>query len=310
MTENTDENRRIPILRWQRRRRHSSIGTCHSCTIHNTTKAAVRRKWRRPLTTSTYALLSCYLIQQQSSNHNSHHFTNARAVTWSNGPEDKFFCGLAWDELDCATRQNCRSGRDEECEGHETHGIQCFANTDCDTKMGGAAAFVSGVLDRPKEPTMSPNVVDFESLVEGGLFVPTKSPVEAGGPTYIPTEFPIAPPPDFEGPSDDPTDHWWCGIGIDNANKKCEVHCPNSSECPLGEICYFGTTCDARTHGPTPPPTRGPTQAPTTAEPTVSREPTGFPTVSFPPTNEPTMQGPTGSPTPMPTGRPVSFIVC
>jgi len=158
--------------------------------------------------------------------------------------------------------------------------------------------------DATEVPTMSPtHVVDFDSLMNG-LFVPTSSPVAAGGPTRIPTEFPIGPPPDFDGPSDDATDHWYCGIGIDDANAKCEYHCPTSVECPMGHICYFGTGCDARTHEPTPPPTRRPTQSPTTSPPTISFEPTGTPTISRPPTYYPTILGPTKSPSLKPTGKP------
>ena len=36
-------------------------------------------------------------------------------VTWSGGPEDRYFCGTSYDDasIACAARQNCRSGRDE-----------------------------------------------------------------------------------------------------------------------------------------------------------------------------------------------------
>ncbi|KAL7542692.1 hypothetical protein ACHAXR_012001, partial [Thalassiosira sp. AJA248-18] len=233
---------------------------------------------------------------------------NAAVVTWNNGPEDNFFCGHAWDDPNCATRQNCRSGRDSECEGHESHGIQCFANTNCDTKFGGSAAYVPGLVgykvDKGERPTASPSDLDFDSLVGGGLFVPTRSPHTPGDPTHIPTEFPIGAPPDFVGSSDDPTDHMYCGVGIDDASFRCATHCPNANECPLGEICYYRTSCDHRTHAPTPPPTRGPTLAPTTGTPTVSPAPTEKPTVSWPPTESPTMPRPSASPIVKPTQRP------
>ena len=28
--------------------------------------------------------------------------------------------------------------------------------------------------------------------------------------------------------------HWFCGIGINDANAKCGVHCPTAAECPMG----------------------------------------------------------------------------
>lgn len=233
----------------------------------------------------------------------------AGVVTWSNGPEDKFFCGLVWDEPDCAARQNCRSGRDDECEGSDTHGIKCFAETNCDTKFGGAAAWVSGQYDVEMIPTSPPETIDFDTLLEEGLFAPTRAPHTPGTPTHIPTEFPIGPPPDFEDTSDDPSDHWYCGFGIDDASKRCATHCPNTNECPVGEVCYFRTACDARTHAPTPPPTRRPTQSPTTGRPTVSPSPTEVPTFSWPPTHFPTLPGPTSSPSPPPTGKPVSVHI-
>ena len=30
-------------------------------------------------------------------------------------------------------------------------------------------------------------------------------------------------------------DHMFCGIGIDDASARCEVHCPSASECPTGQ---------------------------------------------------------------------------
>lgn len=62
----------------------------------------------------------------------------------------------------------------------------------------------------------------------------------------IPTEVPIGPPPPLDYPSEDATDHWYCGVGIDDANEKCGQHCPTASECPIGQICYFGTTCELK----------------------------------------------------------------
>ena len=267
----------------QRRRRllSSVAGTCQSCTMTNTKTTIRRNRKRRPRplsfgyspnrrtstkTTTPVILLSTLQLLTITINNTTH----AAIVTWSNGPEDKYFCGYAWDDPDCASRQNCRSGRSEDCEGHLSHGVECFANTDCDTKFGGAAAFIEGRFDDLDlgVPTVYPTEVlevDFDSLVDG-LFTPTSSPVKPGGPTVIPTEVPIGAPPDFVGLSDEPRDHWYCGIGIEDASSKCMTHCPQMFGCPMGEICYFGTRCDARTHMPTPPPTRRPTGSPTTVQ--------------------------------------------
>jgi len=75
----------------------------------------------------------------------------------------------------------------------------------------------------------------------------------------------------------------------------------------MGNICYFGTQCDSRTHSPTPPPTRRPTTSPVpfpTVSPTFTMLPTSSPTFTTLPTDAPSEQGPTQSPTPSPTKRP------
>lgn len=141
-TTKNDCNQR-PWRQRQRRRQSSSssiMGTCHSCTAHHTTKSTVRRKrHRRQSSTTTpyyyYSSSSLFLLFHTTTLLLQPVANNAAVVTWNNGPEDNFFCGHAWDDPNCATRQNCRSGRDSECEGHESHGIQCFANTNCDTKF-------------------------------------------------------------------------------------------------------------------------------------------------------------------------------
>lgn len=128
-------------------------------------------------------------------------FSCTYAAVWVNGPEDWFFCGYKWDDDNCQSRQHCPSGRSEDCEGNED-GIKCFANTNCDTRYGDGDWFVAG-----KPPKQSP----------GGTDRPT-----------------------YNGKSDNKSDHYWCGVGLDDARSKCGVHCPGgtSSECPQGNICY------------------------------------------------------------------------
>eukprot|EP00804_Cyclotella_cryptica_P028153 CCRYP_011028-RA/>CCRYP_011028-RA protein AED:0.13 eAED:0.13 QI:434/1/0.6/1/0.5/0.4/5/3085/1111 len=260
----------------------------HYFRIHSTPKSAVRRKRPLPSATatksSTALLLALFLP-----------LTAPYTVTWNFGPEDHFFCGFSWDDPACSTRQNCRSGKSEECDGF-ARGEVCYKDTPCDSAAGGGRDYVEGKWNTVI-PTFSPTIVEA---------MPTATPATIG-PTLIPTEFPIGPPPDLDYPSDDPTDHWYCGIGIDDANERCSVHCPSASECPVGQICYFGTRCDARTHAPTPPPTHRPTRKPTprpTESPTVTAVPTIPPTTTMPPSEAPTMPLPTQSPTPSPTQSP------
>ena len=46
----------------------------------------------------------------------------------------------------------------------------------------------------------------------------------------------------------DPSDHYFCGVGFDDASESCEHPCPSGSlrECPLGMLCYFNTPCDRK----------------------------------------------------------------
>jgi hypothetical protein len=310
-----------------------------------------RRRTISPLL--AYLLLSILLSLQ---------FILVRGITSTNGPEDKFFCGWNWDDEDCASRQHCPSGRSEECDGFE-EGQKCFANTECDVKLGHGEWYTElPPGQRPRPPRPSPGGTErpvygksedptdhyfcgvslddainrcgthcpsgmsahcphgelcffdvwscnVKNMIPPTLWPtvepPTRSPFS--GPTKIPTEMPIPPPEPLKFPSDDLTDHWFCGESIMHANSECKNHCPTAMECPMGQICYFGTTCDARTHTPTPPPTRRPTNPPTvspTMNPTETMGPTPSPTVTSPPSNEPTEQIPTRSPTQSPTKRP------
>ena len=196
----------------------------------------------------------------------------------SEDPTDHYFCGISIDDAinKCAT--HCPSGQSIQC----PQGEICFFDVH------------SCNVNNMYPPTLWPTQIQ-----------PTESPFS--GPTKIPTEMPIPPPEPLDFPSDDLTDHWFCGESIMHANSECRIHCPTAIECPMGQICYFGTSCDARTHTPTPPPTRRPTPPPTqfpTMNPTETMGPTPSPTTSHQPSSEPTEQIPTGSPTSSPTKRP------
>ena len=68
-----------------------------------------------------------------------------------------------------------------------------------------------------------------------------------------------------------PTDHFFCGIILDDINKKCNTKpCPDgtSTNCDFGQACYTKTNCDARIlpdYGVTQPPTIKPTPSPLTS---------------------------------------------
>ena len=200
-------------------------------SITHSPKSRVRRK--RPLLyiTSTTTLLSLQPIHGAPPKSAPSPYT----VTWNFGPEDHFFCGQAWDDYNCSTRQNCRSGKSEECAGFD-RGETCFKDTPCDSAKGGGHDF-SYALYETEIPTFSPTIF---------VGMPTMEPMTRG-PTEMPTDYPIGPPPDLVWPSEEPSDHWFCGVGIDDANERCGLHCPNAIECPIGQIvslrCIYNVCC-------------------------------------------------------------------
>ena len=127
---------------------------------------------------------------------------NSTTRTWTGGPEDTFFCGYKWDDPDCLTRQHCPSGRNEECELF-ADGQKCFANSPCDTRYGDGSGFVPGQAVTTSNSSISPMA----------------SPASSG-----------TPRPAYTGVSDDPTDHRWCGVGLDEA-MTCLQHCPSGETC-------------------------------------------------------------------------------
>ncbi|KAL3775724.1 hypothetical protein ACHAW5_002936 [Stephanodiscus triporus] len=176
-------------------------------------------------------------------------------VTWSGGKEDKFFCGTSYEDasIGCPTRQNCRSGRDDEClpfvdrDGNSIPTI-CYADTACDSMDGGGKSFVGDVPDGSAAATTNSTVA------------PTLAPVR----------------PLF---SNDPADHKFCGKTWNDANGRCHLNCRTMLECgELGEVCFDTSNCDARTahpstsQMPTPSPTTSyaPTATITTAAPTAA----------------------------------------
>ncbi len=152
------------------------------------------------------------------------------------------FCGISWAEAStsCPSRQNCPSGQSDEC---ITPGHECWAFTECDTRNGEDGALFSEAH----------GVTGAENLAAVGV-----GAVASGG--FV----------DLDKPSYDETDHYFCGVGYEDAVSRCESHCPsgNLNDCPPGEICFTKTPCDARmlTKGPQPP---SPTMEPTTPSPVV-----------------------------------------
>ena len=195
-----------------------------SSTIPSSLKSHVRRKRPRPTSSLLFTTLllnnTNFLIQAAAPKSSPSTYT----VTWNHGPEDHFFCGQSWDDYNCPTRQNCRSGKSEECAGF-FRGETCFKDTPCDSAKGGGREFSYDLYDTDI-PTFSPTIY---------VGVPTLEPMTRG-PTEMPTDYPIGPPPDLVWPSENPSDHWFCGVGIDDANERCGLHCPSASECPVGQI--------------------------------------------------------------------------
>ncbi|KAL3776900.1 hypothetical protein ACHAW5_011022 [Stephanodiscus triporus] len=323
----------------------STASTIMSCAI-----------FRRSIAMTIVRIALCYVLL-----FGMRDFANA----FTNGPEDKYFCGWKWDDADCQSRQHCPTGRSEECDGFD-EGVKCFANSQCDAKLGHGAGFVPGEppkqspggTSRPTFTGKSDNITDHywcgvgldDAINKCGVHCPsgtsnecpqghicyhdvlacdarnivhpappsispknalptltpgtTLSPATTSSPTMIPTDEPIGPPDPLTYPSDDPTDHWFCGVSLDDTNAKCEQHCPTATECPMGQICFFGTQCDSRTYSPTPPPTHRPTTSDPTQSPTFTMLPTLPATVSMPPSAAPTLPGPSKSPTLTPTPGP------
>lgn len=151
------------------------------------------------------------------------------------------FCGTSWADAStsCESRQNCPSGQSDECimPGHE-----CWAFTECDTRLGHGEQF-SEMHD----------VTGAENLMATG-----EGAVASGG--FV----------DLSKPSYNKTDHYFCGVSYDDAISRCKSHCASGSlnDCPTGEICFLDTPCDARmlTKEPSPP---SPTYTPTTPAPVV-----------------------------------------
>jgi hypothetical protein len=150
------------------------------------------------------------------------------------------FCGSSWSEAStsCPQRQNCPSGQSSEC---IMPGQQCWAFTECDTRKGDGEQF-----------SEFHNVVPGENLAATGV-----GAAESGG--YV----------DLTKPSNDKSDHYFCGKGYDDAITRCGTHCPsgNMNDCPFGEICFLNTPCDARLMTIAPVPANSPTMRPTTFAP-------------------------------------------
>ena len=181
----------------------SSISYCRTNASINEQQSRLRyKRRRRTTTTNTTMNKSSFLYLLLSSS--TKIILPTQSAIWINGPEDRFFCGYKWDDDNCQSRQHCPTGQSEECEGNDEDGIKCFANTNCDTRHGDGDWFVSGETVPKQSPT-------------GGSSKPT-----------------------YTGKSPLKTDHYWCGVGLDDAKSKCGVHCPKgtSGECPQGEICY------------------------------------------------------------------------
>lgn len=82
---------------------------------------------------------------------------------------------------------------------------------------------------------------------------------EEGGYVDRPSHETLAVAMNLTYPSDDPTDHYFCGITLDETNRGCSRPCPDKTtiNCAHGELCFEGTECDYRVmpgYGVTPSP--------------------------------------------------------
>jgi len=143
--------------------------------------------------------------------------------------------------MGCATRQNCRSGRDDECQPYvdrdgDHHAQACYADTACDSMNGGGKSYIW--------------------LTDYALGTTNTTTTTTTTTTAAPTPSPALL---F---SNDPADHKYCGFTWADANARCSVNCRTRLECGIiGQVCFDTTACDARS--PSPSVSGSPTNAPT-----------------------------------------------
>ena len=89
----------------------------------------------------------------------------------------------------------------------------CHADTCCNTKYDGAGVFVSGAFvaaitaDLNGIGVTAGLAVDFDTLLQLGLYVHMRSTINPGDPSADPTTGHIDQPPNFLGRSDVLSDH-------------------------------------------------------------------------------------------------------
>lgn len=189
------------------------------------------------------------------------------------------FCGTAWEDAstDCANKQPCPLGTDEEC-----HSGTCWADTKCDTTNGGGLAFDKGnpqhsrfcgigwaeAKDNCSPATHCPSGSNDEC--EDGEQCYSWLPDCNFADMITGGEQQGSSQPKFD--PDDPVRSFFCGSSFADADGSCfkEDHwCPSGSDkdCPAGKICFSSTSCKFDSdldpsRAPILSPSAAPTQSP------------------------------------------------
>eukprot|EP00804_Cyclotella_cryptica_P013107 CCRYP_002378-RB/>CCRYP_002378-RB protein AED:0.04 eAED:0.04 QI:1304/1/1/1/1/0.9/10/693/1105 len=108
---------------------------------------------------------------------------------------------------------------------------------------------------------MECDVREFIPFEEGGLLGKPEDPTSGM------TDKELALSLGFTWPSLKESDHYFCGVTLENANSLCAIPCSDGTAvaCDHGQLCFYGTECDARvrpdyyiTDSPVPPPSPAP----------------------------------------------------
>ncbi len=190
------------------------------------------------------------------------------------------FCGTTWEDAsrDCAKKQPCPNGTDEECKVGT-----CWGDTACDSTTGGGLVFDS---DNPKHSRFCGiGWAEAKDNCSPATHCPSGRPDECGvgeqcysflpGCSYVDMmlgggqEQTISKPKLPKLDPFDPARSNFCGFNFGDADGSCSDWCPSGSDgdCPGGKSCFAKTSCEyildlepSRT--PIASPSVSPTQAP------------------------------------------------
>lgn len=225
---------------------------------------------------------------------------------WSqNDPRLTYFCGTSWTDASNTCKTWCPNADNSanEC----PYGQSCYSDTTCKktNEPTSKPTPSKSPTQRPTGPSQSPMVDLIPDSIVNHMFcgndvelasktcsLDTHCPLgmcnerhltcwhavpncdvrdyisyKEGGYMDRPTHKEIAKEMGLTYPSDDPTDHYFCGSTVEQASKHCALPCKDKSalSCNLGEYCFGNTPCDWRVmpgYGITLPPGQLPTPSP------------------------------------------------